>query len=517
MIQEIIQKAKTENKKVYIYAHKFPDGDAISSSCAIKEYLQNEGIDAKYVVTNEIRSFKQIVGEIPITKEVDENGISLILDTSTVDYAENDLFKKSEKKDIYVIDHHEKQKDTMCIEDELEIPAENVIRNPNASSTCEIIENELQQEKIDTQIADMLLLGLLTDTAKLRYIKQNTLQNLSKLIECKANYQNIIKFCNRKSNLKDEVGMAKTLIRAKTFQIGDTFGITLPINNEQANNLNRTYGIRNAQKRIFKMADIKNCSFMCMLAQNSQDKYDVEFRSSKIYGNFDVAKLAVMHNGGGHYNASGGYIKIEGNEAKQVQEVIKQEALNLYEKQATNVSKKTLNNEDIELSRILNRTKRLTKAITPEILQRADELVKNGANYDYVFATVGITPKQLLEDEKLARSRTNGDYMLKIEKSLKTFRIQNEILSLIPYSVYNQKSPNVNIKLLPQDIEMLTKKYKVTPEELLYTISAFSNINIESATISLPNGASASINKYGRITTKQRELGNNTYSEEIIK
>ena len=35
MIEEIIEKAKKGNKKVYIYAHKFPDGDAIRSSCAI--------------------------------------------------------------------------------------------------------------------------------------------------------------------------------------------------------------------------------------------------------------------------------------------------------------------------------------------------------------------------------------------------------------------------------------------------------------------------------------------------
>lgn len=517
MIQEIIQKAKTENKKVYIYAHKFPDGDAISSSCAVQTYLQNEGIDAKYVVTNEIRSFKQIVGEVPVTKEVDDNGISLILDTSTVDYAENDLFKKSERKDIYVIDHHEKLEDAVCIEDELGIPDENVIRNPNASSTCEIIANELQQEKISTQIADMLLLGLLTDTAKLRYIKQDTLQNLSKLIECKANYQDIIKLCNRKSNLKDEVGIAKTLLRTKTFPIGDTFGMILPINNGQVNNLNRTYGIRNVQKRIFKMADIKNCSFMCMLAQNTQDKYDVEFRSTKTCKNFDVAKLAIHHNGGGHYNASGCSIKIEENEEKPIGELLKQEALDLYEKQSTNTPKKELSNEDIELAKILSKTRRLTEKITPEILEKAEELIKSGADYDYVFQTVGITPKKLLEDESLAKSRTNGDYMLKIERSLKSFRIQNEILSLIPYNVYNQRNPNVNVKLSQQDVEILTKKYKITENELLHSISTFSNINIESATISLPNGKSASINKYGRITTTQRELGNNTYSEEITK
>ena len=52
MIKEIIEKAKKENKKVYIYAHKFPDGDAISSSQAVVKYLKNQGIDAQYVVTN---------------------------------------------------------------------------------------------------------------------------------------------------------------------------------------------------------------------------------------------------------------------------------------------------------------------------------------------------------------------------------------------------------------------------------------------------------------------------------
>lgn len=54
MIEEIIEKAKKENKKVYIFAHKNPDGDAIGSSRALAEHLKLQGIEAKYVVTNEI-------------------------------------------------------------------------------------------------------------------------------------------------------------------------------------------------------------------------------------------------------------------------------------------------------------------------------------------------------------------------------------------------------------------------------------------------------------------------------
>lgn len=98
MIEKIIEKAKKENKKVYIYAHKFPDGDAISSSQAIVEYLKQFNIQATYIVTNPVKSYSDIVGEIPTGQKVDENSISIIVDTSTLDYAENKLFKKSLKR-----------------------------------------------------------------------------------------------------------------------------------------------------------------------------------------------------------------------------------------------------------------------------------------------------------------------------------------------------------------------------------------------------------------------------------
>lgn len=169
MIEEIIEKAKKQNKKVYVYAHKFPDGDAISSSCAIVEYLKNKGIEAQYVVSREIMSYKQIVGNIPVTTSVEKDAISLILDTSTVDYAENKLFTNSSSENTYIIDHHEKAKNTICIEDELNIPNKNVIRNSKSSSICEILVDELEENSITPQIANMLTLGLLTDTAKLKF------------------------------------------------------------------------------------------------------------------------------------------------------------------------------------------------------------------------------------------------------------------------------------------------------------------------------------------------------------
>ena len=479
MIEEIIEKAKKENKKVYIYAHKFPDGDAISSSRAVAEYLKSAGIDAQYVVTSEVKAFNQLVGNIPITTSVDKDGISIILDTSTVSYAENTLFKSSSPENTYVIDHHGKANGAVCIEDELGLSSENVIRDSSASSVCEILVNELEQEKISPQIANMLTLGLLTDTAKLKFLKSDTLQNLSKLMELGADYEQVLAFCTRKSNLRDEVGIAQTLLKTKTFPIGDTFGMILSMDNKEVDELSRTFGVRSPQKKIFKMSDIENCSFMCMFAENTQGEYNVEFRSTPVYGNFNVLQLATSHGGGGHFNASGYAVKADdGYSQTSLEETLQQEASELYSEQATDLPQISLSEQDAELSKILDTTNRLTEGATPEILAKVDSLVKSGANYDYTFKTF---------------------------KSFEKFMLQNEILSRIPASVYSQRQPIVDISLSPKDMDILTKKYNINEDEILTAIDTFSSINISSASITLPNGKKSSIDRNGTIITKDAD------------
>lgn len=485
MIEGIIKKAKSENKKVYVYAHKFPDGDAISSSCAIVEYLKNYEIDAIYVVTNEVRSYRQVVGEIPTTKSVDQDSISIIVDTSTLNYAENRLFMSSSKADTYVIDHHGKQKGSFCLEDELQLPNENVIRNPNASSTCEILVDELDGTKLSPKIADMLTLGLLTDTAKLKFLKENTLSNLSKLLNLGANYNRIVRLCNRKNNLRNEVGLAKVLLSAKKFDIGNSFGLILPLNNGIVSDLNRNYGIRNPQKKIFKMADIENCSFNCVFAENNPGRYDVEFRSSKSFGDLDVLSLAISHNGGGHYAASGcNFYSKDGFDTSLVTSTIISEAQDRFSSKANSFEPIIPNELDNKLSRILDSTNRLTTGIAPETLASVDDLIKKGANYDYTF---------------------------KEFKTFERFMLENEVLCRVPDNLLFTRNPNVNISLSPKDLDELTKKYNISEDEILDTINIFGNIFISSASINLPNGKRSHIDKYGNISfNSQKEDKQNT-------
>lgn len=471
MIEEILEKAKKENKKVSVYAHKFPDGDAISSACAVVQYFKNHGVNAKYIVTHKIFSYPDLSANIPVTTSVEPNDISLLLDTSTAGYAENKLFMKSNPNDIYVIDHHEKAEGSSCIEDELKLSPSHVIRNEKASSTCEILLEEFEKQKMTPQIANLLTLGLLTDTAMLRFLKTDTLEHLASLIEAGANYEAILKLCDKKIKLKDEVGLAKVLLKTQKFPIGNTFGLICLCNHYQVNELAKQYGIRNIQKKIFKMSDIEHCSFLCMGAENAPKQYDLEFRSTATCGDFNVLTLATQYGGGGHYHASG--CSCSPIIASTVNASIKEQATTLYTKQANRFSMPPSNEYDLSLSRIFNTTNYLTSGISPNLLRQVDTLVKQGANYET---------------------------RMKRWKSFSTFMLGNELLNKIPYSKVFDNQPNLQIHLSPQDLSFLTKKYHVSEDTILKLISIFHNIDIQSASIHLPNGKNSHIDTEGNLS-----------------
>lgn len=486
MIEKIIEKAKQSNKKVYIYAHKFPDADATSSSLALAEYLKSFGIDAKYVVSSQTEASNKLIGEIPSTDSVEPNSISIILDTSTFAYTENKNFQSSSPENIYIIDHHGKNENTKCIEESLGIPSENVIRNPNSSSACEILLNEFDQSKINKTIATLLTLGLYSDTAKLQFIKPSTIDNLIKLLKLGADYKNVVALCSEKLNLKAEVGIAKALLKAQKFAIGNTFGLILSLDNQEVNSLSTNFFIRSPQKKIFKMNNIENCSFTCMFAENEPKKFDTEFRSSSIYGNFDVLKLATMHNGGGHHNAAGCLIEAAPLQTKEnIEDKFKLEALELYSDTTPQISNVEPNKQDQELAQIMETTKRFTTKTSLELFEKVNELIKAGANYSYVF---------------------------KKFKSFEKFMLQNEILSRIPFGIFEQQKPVVYLNIAPQDFDDLIKKYSITYEDILSSIDVFSDIDVASATISLPSGKKSSIDSNGvikmsDITSKGKDVG----------
>lgn len=360
----------------------------------------------------------------------------------------------------------------MSTEDELKLPKSNVIRNPLSSSTCEILVNEFDPSKVTPNIANKLTLGMMSDTAKLKFIKPDTLDNLAKLIELGANFEKISATSNRKIRLSDEVGLAKVFLRTQKFEIGDSFGLALSLDNKSVKNLLAHYGIRNPQKKIFKMADIEGCSFNCMCAENTRGSYDFEFRSSSTYGNLNVFDLASHYSGGGHPSASGCSISGKSTSIESVTKEVIHTAQGMYSDSADFKDLPVESEANDRLADVFERTGRLSHDITPDVLKEVNSLIRDGANYEYYTKSF---------------------------KTYEEFMLQNEILSKVPDFKLKDKEPSVRINLSAQDVSFLTKKYGVSEEQILGSISAFSNINIRNASIYLPDGRGTTIDKNGNI------------------
>lgn len=360
----------------------------------------------------------------------------------------------------------------MSTEDELKLPKSNVIRNPLSSSTCEILVNEFDPSKVTPNIANKLTLGMMSDTAKLKFIKPDTLDNLAELIELGANFEKISATSNRKIRLSDEVGLAKVFLRTQKFEIGDSFGLALSLDNKSVKNLLAHYGIRNPQKKIFKMADIEGCSFNCMCAENTRGSYDFEFRSSSTYGNLNVFDLASHYSGGGHPSASGCSISGKSTNIESVTKEVIHTAQEMYSDSADFKDLPVESEANDRLADVFEHTGRLSHDITPDVLKEVNSLVRDGANYEYYTKSF---------------------------KTYEEFMLQNEILSKVPDFKLKDKEPSVRINLSAQDVSFLTKKYGVSEEQILGSISAFSNINIRNASIYLPDGRGTTIDKNGNI------------------
>ena len=360
----------------------------------------------------------------------------------------------------------------MSTEDELKLPESNIIRNPLSSSTCEILVDEFDPNKVTPNIANKLTLGMMSDTAKLKFIKPDTLDNLAKLIELGANFEKISATSNRKIRLSDEVGLAKVFLRTQKFEIGDSFGLALSLDNKSVKNLLAHYGIRNPQKKIFKMADIEGCSFNCMCAENTRGSYDFEFRSSSTYGNLNVFDLASHYSGGGHPSASGCSISGKSTSIESVTKEVIHTAQEMYSDSAGFKDLPVESEANDRLADVFEHTGRLSHDITPDVLKEVNSLVRDGANYEYYTKSF---------------------------KTYEEFMLQNEILSKVPDFKLKDKEPSVRINLSAQDVSFLTKKYGVSEEQILGSISAFSNINIRNASIYLPDGRGTTIDRNGHI------------------
>lgn len=165
-------------KKIAIISHVNPDGDAVGSSVALTEFLNNCGHSATAILPNSPpRNLLEIEGcdKILIFNKYKEQTIKVIEDAQIIFCLDfNDIETRIDEVGKIVlsnknctkilIDHHQAPP-----KDQYDIMFSNTSKSSTSLMVFEIIENLGKKEQITKPIAEAIFIGMMTDTGNFSY------------------------------------------------------------------------------------------------------------------------------------------------------------------------------------------------------------------------------------------------------------------------------------------------------------------------------------------------------------
>ncbi len=296
-------------KRIVIVPHKNPDGDAIGSTLGLYHYLLKGNHDVKVIAPNDYPNFlKWIPGENTILKHdsqtqecnalINEADIIFTLDFNAFHRTGNMETILSESSAIKImIDHHQAPDDY----------ATYMFSDVSMSSTCEMIYYFIDMlgdtNKVDSNIATCLYVGIMTDTGSFRFrsTTSRTHEIVAHLIEKGADNTNIHAHVYDSNSYNRLQLLGCALNNLKVIPESKTAYITLSQNELQKYDYKKgdTEGVVNYGLSL---------DGIVLAAIFIEDKQEGIIKISlRSKGDFSVNELSRAHfNGGGHTNAAGG-------------------------------------------------------------------------------------------------------------------------------------------------------------------------------------------------------------------
>jgi phosphoesterase RecJ-like protein len=311
MQTEFIQKLNQlldKSKKIVIFPHKNPDGDALGSTLALSRFLIKKGHQCHVISPNEYPSF---LGWLPDQEKIlryseNTNECNLLIQSAdiafTLDF--NSLGRigsmsevvKELNVPIVMIDHHQAPEEYAKLK----------YSDTTIGSTCEMVYNVLaaiDKKAIDVEIAQCIYTGIMTDSGSFRFssTSSKTHRIVAELLDLGVNHAlihqkiydsyrferlQLLGITLKKLTRIDNLPVVYTYLTQEEldscdFKKGDTEGFV-------------NYGL-----------SLEYVKLAVILIENKQEKIiKMSFRSKD---NFDVNTFARNYfNGGGHFNAAGG-------------------------------------------------------------------------------------------------------------------------------------------------------------------------------------------------------------------
>jgi bifunctional oligoribonuclease and PAP phosphatase NrnA len=299
----------SQSRRAVILTHVKPDADALGSSLGLAGYLKKKGHQVTVITPSDYPDFLEWMKgndevvifqkerPLPAKKIIDSAEIIFCLDFSSLNRINElgEMVKQASAKKV-LIDHHlepEKFADFEQWDD-------------TAASTAELvyllIEELGDQNLIDTDIADCLYAGIMTDTGGFRHSNTNhkVFQIAGALVALGAHPYRVSKLIYDTNTLERLRLMGYVLSeKLQVLPAYHTAYITLSAEDLKkfSSQTGDTEGLVNFGLSI---KGIK----LSVLISDRKENIKLSFRS---LGDFSVNDLARKHfNGGGHRNAAGG-------------------------------------------------------------------------------------------------------------------------------------------------------------------------------------------------------------------
>lgn len=286
---------------VLVVTHDKPDGDAISSACLIAELLETlHKPHSIYCFDQPHQQFNFLPHLEKFITRYDQFDYDLVvaLDCGSFKRTNLDETYKTKSRGRFIIefDHHPKIDDYADLE----------LRNPEAASTTEVLYHFIKSNKIkiNKNLANCILTGLLTDTANFLYpaTSSDTINIASEMLRNGARLPRIMESTWRNKS----IASMKTWGRAmNNLQINKKFNFASTVLRQE------DIGDDVTEEEMDGMAgflsNLHNVKGILILREQKDGSIKGSLRTA--HPEINVSRLARLFGGGGHAKASGFVVK----------------------------------------------------------------------------------------------------------------------------------------------------------------------------------------------------------------
>lgn len=295
-----------------IAGHVRPDGDCVGSTLAVYNYIKENipSADVRLYLEPIPNIFKFLKRSEEIRNEYTDDlrfDLFIAMDCGDMGRLGKAASYFQEAESTFCIDHHVSN----------QVFADTNYIFPEASSTCELVFELMEEDKITKEIAECLYTGMVHDTGVFQYscTSAKTMNIAGILMEKGIDYPKIVDetFYTKTYNQNRILGQA--LIDSRLYLNGKC--IVSVITDEQM----KQYDVlpKHLDGIVNQLRVTKDVVVAVFLYQNEDGSFKVSTRAN---GSFNVAELAAQFGGGGHVKAAG--FSMDGESEEIISQIVEE-------------------------------------------------------------------------------------------------------------------------------------------------------------------------------------------------